>query len=397
MNLHICIVTGQPLANLLPLLQERPEQVVLLVSSAMTEEAEQFQATLKQAKWPEQAITVIHNLPNSGYENLRLFALELEEQLQTQHPGTQLHFNATGGNKLMALAFFSVFSNPPHRIYYTDTNNQCLEQLFPSGNETVPMQSVLGLELMLKAAGKTVRNRRDINDSWRSQAQQRKPLSRLLGENAEALNELIGRFNWQLGSKPKNHHPLVLSRRPAGLWQQALQMACELNLLDADATDPCRFQPKSEQAYSYLTGGWLEEFVWHCARDQGAEEVAISLEFTDDSNNAADIRNEMDVAILHHNRLLLIECKAGQLGSDDQSDADIIYKLDSLAAQAGGALGQRLLVSAQALKHETKKGRKVDTKARAGAHDIITCEMNELRELKHWLRQWLTTGQLKQH
>ncbi|GAB3375371.1 PDDEXK family nuclease [Azotobacter armeniacus] len=392
MDIHLCIVTGQPLANLIPLLQERPERVVLLVSAPMRAEAGRFARALQQAGWKIDDIERIDGLPENGYDALRLFAMEVEEGLRSRHPLARLHYNATGGNKLMALAFFDVFAHGGQRIYYTDTRHQRLEQLHPAGEREQPMHSVLDLTLCLKAEGKTLRQRLDRDEHWLEQARQRKPLSRLLGENAEELAGLIGQFNRQLADERQSIPVLQLAHAPRGLWREALLQAERLDLLQSEHGDDCRFRPSGESARRYLTGGWLEEFVWHGARDQGAEEVAIGLQFTDDSAPGADLRNEMDVAILHHNRLLLIECKSGALGNNDQRDAEIIYKLDSLATQAGGALGERLLVSAQPLHHETRAGRKVDTRARAGSHAIRTCEAAQLRELRHWLRTWLAEG-----
>ena len=390
MDIHLCIVTGQPLANLIPLLQEQPEYIVLLVSARMTSEAKRFSKTLHQAGWAAEQLECIDNLPEAGYQELRLFAMEIEERLRLAYPQAHLHFNATGGNKLMVLAFFEAFSAGNQHIYYTDTRHHRIEHLHPASHPEA-MQSVLDLELALKAEGKTLRQRLDAKEDWRERASQRKPLSRLLGEHCEELGDLIQHFNRQLGSNPQ-HTRLVLPYPPRGLWQKALQWAEQYNLLQTEANDPCHFQLCTEEARRYLTGGWLEEFVWHAAHDKGAEEVAISLEFTDDSASKADLRNEIDAAILHRNRLLLIECKSGRLGNDDQRDADIIYKLDSLATQAGGAFGERLLVSAQPLQHDTHKGRKVDTRARAGSHAIHTCEASQLKELRNWLHSWLIDG-----
>ncbi|WKN24009.1 Card1-like endonuclease domain-containing protein [Azotobacter vinelandii] len=392
MDIHLCIVTGQPLANLIPLLQEKPERIALLVSATMRGEAERFVRTLQRAGWNADAIERIDDLPDTGYDDLRLFALDVEERLHARHPLARLHYNTTGGNKLMALAFFEAFAGQGHRVYYTDTAHQRIERLHPPAPPE-PMHSVLDLELALKAEGKTLRQRLDGDDNWRERARQRKPLSRLLGEQSEALDDLIGLFNRQLGGAAnRGNTVLELVHSPRGQWRAALELAETLELLNRESSDGRHFRLVDEEARRYLTGGWLEEFVWHAAYDQAAEDVAIGLQFTDDSASRADLRNEVDVVILHHNRLLLIECKSGRLGNDDQRDADIIYKLDSLATQAGGAFGERLLVSAQPLRHETRKGRKVDTRARAGSHAIRTCEATQLRELRQWLRAWLNDG-----
>jgi hypothetical protein len=100
----------------------------------------------------------------------------------------------------------------------------------------------------------------------------------------------------------------------------------------------------------------------------------------------------MDVVVVHNNRLLMIECKTGNLARD-RKDEDIIYKLDSLTDQAGGLLGAGALVSFRPLDYSNKKGRKVNVRARAGSVSLLTCEAGELSDLKILLRNWVARGE----
>ena len=42
MKMHVCLVSGQPVPNVLPVLLERPEKVALLVTPEMQEQAERL-------------------------------------------------------------------------------------------------------------------------------------------------------------------------------------------------------------------------------------------------------------------------------------------------------------------------------------------------------------------
>ena len=96
---------------------------------------------------------------------------------------------------------------------------------------------------------------------------------------------------------------------------------------------------------------------------------------TDDSNRKADIRNEGDVMLVANNRLLLIECKTGNLTRDGK-DQDTINKLAILADKTGGIMAERT----------------VNSRARAHSMDLRTCEAGELKNLRKQLECWIKQG-----
>lgn len=395
MDIQLCVVTGQPLANLIPVLQEKPDRVALVVSGHMQRAAGAFRKTLAMAGLDEGAVDLYEGLSASNYDSIVMRAMEIEEDLKSRYPGARIIYNATGGNKLMALGFMSVFGEGGgYRVIYADTRNHQIEVLQPRQNEPDPMQSVLNLDLYLKAEGKTIRSRQDTDHKWRERAAQRKPATRFLAEQASKLEGLVTTMNRHYA--PDNDgivapSTLTFTKPPRGLWLEALKLLEAGGVLE-QGDDTMAWLPRSMDCATYLSGAWLEEYVWHTARDAGAEEVALSLTFTDDFASKEDLRNEVDVAILHRNQLLLVECKTGNFARDGK-DQDIIYKLDSLVDQAGGALGQGLLVSYRRLEHVNRRGKKVNARARAGSVDLYTCESEQLGALGQKMRAWLETMQ----
>ncbi len=389
----ICIVTGQPLANLIPLLQEKPGRVALVVSTDMQREAERFRAVLFEAGWSEAQVDRYVDLPDNHFDDIFRKAEAIKTDLHKRYASAEIVYNATGGNKLMALAFHAVFSRDGHRVIYTDTRHGRLETLHPRTADAMPLRSVLTLNLYLKAAGKTLFRCRSDDQSWLNGARKREKATRFLAEKLSRIGPLINKFNWFAynAQNDKVPSPLRLKHPPRGDWSTALRYLVNADVLDACEDDSQTWYPRSSDAIGYLGGGWLEEYVWITAVNAGAECAAMGVEITDDYSEKGDLLNEIDVAILHNNRLLLVECKTGNIHRDGK-DSDIIYKLDSLASQAGGALGERLLVSARELEHTTSDGKMVNTRARAGSHSIHTCECSELIRLGDSLKFWLQSG-----
>lgn len=392
MKIHLCIVTGQPLANLIPILQERPDVIALAVTAPMAASCATFIATLKHCGWEATKIARFNDVPDHNYETILERALEIGESLDEAYPQGQITLNVTGGNKLMTLAFTNAFNDSSrYRVLYTDTTHNTLEILQPR-LPFVPIRRVLDMETYLKAEGKTLRDSADTNIDWCQRAEARKPATKYLGNNCQELIGLIGQFNGQWGGdKHRNAAlPLTLRSNPQGPWRKALVALADAAVIDWMDSTPT-VTPMNVEAITYLTGGWLEEFVWWTAKDAGAEEVRCSVKFTDDFDGKADLRNEIDVAVLHNNRLLLIECKTGNMAQDGK-DTEIVFKLDSLLDQAAGSLGAGLLVSAQPLVHKNSKGRVVNTRSRARSVNIKTAEFQELKSLRVMIASWLEGG-----
>lgn len=388
MNIHLCVITGQALANLIPLLQEKPDHIVLLYSNDMTSNAQSFCLTLKEAGFKPDQIHSIPGLPTRPYESISLYALEKRDELRQQFPDSHLTWNATGGTKLMALAIKAAL-DPQDRIIYTDTQHGLLEELSPDPSEQ-PLASVLTPTLYLHALGKLKRHAQSDKVEWRERAETRQTATFYLAENVEKLVSLLQQFN-RLIDNNQGRQEIHLSNI-GSRWQQALDNLQTNGLLEWDSNEDTPLTIVSNDSARYLTGGWLEEYVWQTAQQQKLEHVEAGLKFGDREHRRDGEDNEIDTLILHHNRLLVVECKSGILGSDNQKDSNIIYKLDSVADQAGGLLVTKLLVSAQPLQHDTKKGRRVNTEARARATNIHTLASNQLVQLGRHLQQWAEKG-----
>jgi hypothetical protein len=387
-SLHVCIITGQPLANLIPLLQERPETICLVHSDDMHEAAQAFSHTLEQAGFSPSQILVRGALPTHPYDEIRLFAMGLRDDLGELYPDARLTWHATGGTKMMALAFWDVLYRDRDRVIYTETRDGVIEELIPESGAK-QLESVLTPELYLDALGKLKRRADSDREQWCESAVARKQATRFLAENAEALGGLIQLFNRSLDADAGQLQHLRIERA-GGQWRSALTLRIAAG--PQPGREDGQYHTVRSDSARYLTGGWLEEYVWYIATQQGLDFVQSGLKFGDRAHRKEGQDNEIDTFIMHRNRLLLVECKSGYLGRDARKDGDIIYKLDSIGLHAGGTQATKLLIAAQPLQHETKAGRKVDTRARATATGIYTLECAGLKKLGENLRYWRDQG-----
>lgn len=377
---HICLVSGQLLPNLIPALMLKPPQVHLVVTADMKAQAQRLHSLLQRHGIECRQHT---GAPSTNVGELRNFALELAGELD----GEPLLLNATGGTKLMALAFAQVFTEvaPETRVFYTDTEHGVLEFLAGEASTTEPIRSVLDLDTYLRAQGLRRERAASRDDEWLERARRRKPLTKQLAAQCGGHQGFIGALNSAVEETLKDggfRNPQCLAARNSS--QAKLREAIarpEYDLLDIISADTVSF--RSREAAKYLGGGWMEEYGYWILRDADIEHVESGAEVIWlDSRKEFRPPNELDVVAVHRNKLLLIECKTARSGRNSVKDQDILNRLESLGRNAGGLFGKAVLLSGRQLSDEARN--------RANAYRIAWFDCTNLKEFRTFVENWMT-------
>ncbi|MEA3411105.1 MAG: DUF1887 family CARF protein [Pseudomonadota bacterium] len=350
MLIHIVIVSGQTLPNLIPILMERPGEVWLVTSAVMS--GKRHDKRLRRIL-EKEGITVrpFPDAPESGFRAIQDYACDIADQAIAIRESPSLVLNITGGTKLMTLAFFDVFRGIAHRIIYTDTSNGRIETLpEEKGGDTefMPLRDVLDVPLYLTAQGFRYRTSRSDDPSDVDRIQARKPVCKYLGKYAADIPDFLGAINGLSSGALNDDGQLVkrtqkFSREPSGRWKQAMNELTESGLIRWEKGE--WFEFTNAEAVKFLNGGWLEEYAWHILKDESPCDVRLGVEgIWDDTRRST---NELDVVAVHGNRMLLIECKTLKHGRDTGKDSDILYKIDSLSEDTRGLFGETWLLSAR--------------------------------------------------
>ena len=238
-TVHLLIVTGQTQANLIPVLQLKPDIIALAVSGAMRGKAGDFIKLLKTvAGYSDKTIIRYDHVADVGLKSIEDKAFEIADDLQERFPDCALTYHATGGTKLMTLGFCEVFRADGNQILYTDTEHGRIEVVYPKQQPAMAIKSVLTIDSYLQSAGKQYRKSADIN--WQQQARQRKALTKWLAEQIEPLDSFWGAIN-SLVTKAMAETARGVSaaiaqpqqqfnQEPRGLWLQALTKIAEQKL-----------------------------------------------------------------------------------------------------------------------------------------------------------------------
>ena len=397
MSILVCIATGQPLANLISVLQLKPEQVIVLASQTFKSKAKDFRNLLHDLG-ATASVRIVDGCPDTGIAEISQF---IEQKLYPLLPQLACDVNLTGGTKLHSFALYEKLRHRADRFFYVDTANRLIEY-YPttqhdSYHEALP--SILNIELSLKGMGKSFIKAESNTEQWQQHVQQRAALSYWMAENIGALQQILGELNdiamFYDGGKKNQLQPTTkpLYQYPKDKAIDLLEQAHDLKLIQWHGAKNVQFS--HYQQSRYLTGAWIEEYVWLVAQTLHFEQLQSSVTF---GNTAQDLTennraiNEIDLLVCHANAMLAVECKSATGAKDVNKSQDMFHKLSGVANRAGGLMCSKLFVSAFALKQ--KDGRDIASVYHAKEQSIRIVQADELVNLAHILTQWRDTGRL---
>ncbi|MDX9716204.1 MAG: CRISPR-associated protein Csx16 [Thauera sp.] len=363
----VCIASGQPQANLFPMLMRDPVAVYVVT----TTDARAIKTAQRMAEivgFLERSCFIESNAPSAPLADVEAYADALIARIRANHPGANIVLNATGGTKLMSVGFSNRIG-PVGKVIYCDTENERIEYVLPERHAPDPMPpDLLTLDHFLLVQG-VKKLRADSDDpAWMARARARRPLSRELARcKADYLFGLINMLASRAAPKVRNgkqvqdFEPVQRMDRPLSdkRAEAVFDSIAKQGLWTREDKQKVRFA--SEDAVRYLMGGWLEEFAAIemaelCQRAgipdghwaAGVEVRPVSAEGTQDKPF-----NELDLVVVWRNRLLVVECKTGTQAGDSNESMNIINKLEAIRYYLGGPFSSTWLASARPVKPDT--------------------------------------------
>ena len=375
-TLHLCIATGQNLANLIPALQLNASKVVVLETTEMRVSASNLKRTLESHGIEVERKPFDDSTPETIQASAQKIGLENGE-------GSVI-FNVTGGHKLMTLAMAKEMEEIADDLHllYAETRHQRIDWLKPAP-AMQDMEDVLKVDDFLLVQGYSRVRSADRDGYWQVDAQARRALTQKLGDESDKLARFFGALNklaQQAMPDKDRGKPFRASQSfefaPGGRSAEVLAQARQLDLLAWDDDTEIAFS--SEDSAVYFGGGWLEEFVWLKLRGLKPSDTAVNLVV---KPIGSEVENELDAVVAHRNRLLLVECKTLRFGRDPAKDADYIYKLAQLSKQVGGSMASSLLLSARPVDELVVE--------RARQYGVSILAAAEVKNFVAYVRDWM--------
>jgi hypothetical protein len=435
----VCIVSQEPLANLIPILQNdvKNGSALLLVSPAMKTS---IRAAHLQRFLEARGIEChLIDLDDSDLTTLSASANGARDWLLANAQHSHWWVNLTGGTKLMSREIehaLEPYANAT--LLYVDSGRSRIHLL--RSNTSDRYHNLIGVNDYLLAQGFKANGRALSDQPWyRQQSRQFQPLIDAMlslcagrysgGDLAAASNQLAAlnvaaqqvikdrdlkqplqqetaiqgpvecrsdywreRFQPQFprriaeqapGAPPKTRGGVLFSLGEA--QSPLLEALVAAGALVAGAADEGRYAFADIAPTLLIGGAWLEWYAMAQARSLGFgdEHVKHGQEVLPTTVRQTRYnKNELDLVLVHEARMLIVECKTVRMQGQSDKVSDAIYKLEYLRDNVGSARAQAVLVSANPLQDD-ELGR-----LRALGTDVHYCAGADLPRFAEFLELW---------
>lgn len=325
MKVMLCLLSDQPIPNLLSVHHLKPDRLILIESEDMRKKktADHFRQALQFGGLDYTQRVEIH--PLDLVDDLEAVRQCLRKAYGS-HSSASWIANLTGGTKPMSIAAYEFFKAVGARLVYINAARPD-EMLRLDGSQAEKCSHHLSIAEFLAAYGFASTKADNKIAEAETRANQWWPLARAIAEYIPERDLLsMNREEWALirekGLELKPDHVIALPPEV----KLALQAAFGLESAGDSLTGKV-----DKYVGKFLTGEWLEVFFWKLLETHAAaleiDCVRLGVEVKQKDSPAP---TDFDVAFIRHYALGVIECKSGAQEQVDDPNAP----LDKLEARS---------------------------------------------------------------
>lgn len=332
---HVCLISHQPIPNLLPIFgQNKPSKAIFVVSKDMKKKA----SDLKKV-FDKEGVEV-SNINIKDAHSFEEVETQLKEELaKGEYEKCVVALNVTGGTKPMAISAQKVFTELGKPFFYVDTNNNRIitgtkDKSFTQEaiTETIPIE-----QYFLAYGVSVIEHNKNYEVDDKQQA-----FIRYVIDHYDGCKQAVSELNAYVKKKTVD---IRLNKN-----RQFFKKIRDIGLIKI-SNDRIYFFDENYQ--DFLKGKWFEYYVYseikkieevkHIMLNARLGNPAYDLDkkVGDEVNRGAN--NEFDVVFMFNNIIHFVECKTGKIKGGDELD-----KLQSLKPY-GGSMTKGHLVSYQEL------------------------------------------------
>ncbi|WP_010629370.1 Card1-like endonuclease domain-containing protein [Halomonas sp. KM-1] len=409
-HLHVALVTERPEVSLIPILQLRPQRVVLVPCQASPQAAERLAILLRHEMSGEIEVEVCPTLATLDPMRCAIYANELAESLyREQFDATNLSVTLDLGEcgTLTALLFQQAMQQCSADWLYVDTQAGVLYRMDCDSTDrqpdTIAIEPVLDVDRYLQANGR--KRVRALSDgaAWRDACQLRKSLTYYLAHHADRLAALLGelydmvhgpdgvltepdpRSGPQLRSGGERQRLRATPHFPA---TDALKVLNEARLLEWTSDDPHSVVIDTLEGALYLGGGWLTEYTWLSTQEAGLAHACCEAHILDLSVQHNHEPVVSDCLAVERNQLLFVEWLIARPGAEACLEQGL-KRLHEILDHSAGLSATRVLLACG--EFDKAKQRLTELQRRQGLR-VEVVESAELRHLPALLAKWKEHG-----
>lgn len=352
---HICLVSQQAAANVLPALDPelKPQKIVLVVTGKMKTQAAHLEAVLKESGIKVEQL----GLDNEhDYNQMANQLMALGESLGDD----RVTLNITGGTKLMSVAAQFAADALGWNMFYVDVDTDQAVWFNQDKKPPQPLHEQLRLRHYLRGYGFSLKEKPQRPQASVAQQQLTQNLATQVGSLEDAITTLNA-----LAQEAENRRRLDVQMNSGQLDSRSLDVLLR-DFANAGALkvqgDHIHFT--SAAMRDFVKGGWLElhaiQAVHQVTGVLGVRDKAVNLEVID---IASGTPSELDIAFMARNRLFVIECKTARIDRPQAGSGataapkanDTLFKLSDNCRRIGGLGTRGMLLSYRKLREPEQK------------------------------------------
>lgn len=367
MKVLLCLLSAQHVPNLLSVHHYQPDRLVLVESGEMKKRGagDNFHQALKLGNLDYSDRCDVE--PLEAEDNLDAIRVVLRRTFG-KYPSADWIANVTGGTKPMSIAAFEFFKATAGRVIYTNlARPNVFLNLDSSVEETCDYK--LSVKEFLAGYGFESRKTEDKVNAAKERACRLAQCAREIAKYASS-DDILLLSNSDRGKAREKGWDIQAGQLTSPSPLVTSQLKNAFSLQDSGSANSL-IGHLDKYGVQFLTGGWLEVFIWdllsHHAAALGIWDVRLSLDVGRKGDSSG---NDFDVAFMRDYGLSMVECKSGAQNQD--SNSDILYKVEAIIRQFRALRVRSYLVSTGS--HILNKNGALETSVQNRA-DIYHCRI----------------------
>ena len=345
MKVMVCLISDQHVPNLLTVHAIEPDLLILLETPAM--KVKRGASNLIRALRIGSSKKPICKIKSLNEENSIEATKKLLGTLISKYPDAEWTVNITGGTKPMSIAAYEFFKGKNAKILYVPIIAQRRAINF-ADNSLMELKYELKVKEFLAGYGFDYFKKEDVIREGEKRAEKLFELAVNLSANIDIAHKIMADLDKRINEVYGDNSEKARSKaKEKGITLVDLEI--ENQMIRDNISSSFGLNNNGgllngllkRHAVQFLTGGWLEAFIWGIltdhSRNLGIIDVRLGIhprKKLDLKMQKKEVKNDWDIAFMYNQSLRFVECKTGDQ-EHDPSGNETLYKVEAVKRQLG--------------------------------------------------------------
>lgn len=334
MKILVCLISDQHVPNLLAVKAVRPNRLVLLVTPGMKKKGKDAQF-LDALSAGGHDLQMEKKIIDQKEENSSLAVYSNLEREFSEHADDEWIINLTGGTKPMSIGAYEFSKKMGLRTLYVakDDQSRAIDLL---GGQAIELDHKVTTKEFLAGYGfdiineKSLKKAEDRASAWVTAAA-------VLAKNSDRadLKEMLGRLQRlkeaaiEQDEKSWDRDGIFLNEDDDLFLEDAALRDQLIPCFGRSMTGEKMIGRLDRPAVEFLTGKWLEVFVWSLLLPFVGKDIWDLHLGVSAGKKGPGENNDLDISFMKNQSLCIVECKTGGQEHDPEGDG-VLYKIEAV-------------------------------------------------------------------